>query len=312
MDHRVGRDVIRRSRGNPLIALSDLPFRASDIWNAAVTRFRGEYLLLVTVETLEGLYSIYLARAKDGIRFTVDPEPFMSPAEDSPGRVHESYGIRDARITALDGTHYITYVAAGDHGLRLGIAKTEDFRPRSVERIAYVSQVDVKNGVLFPRKVGGRYLLLKRPNDGSGIWLSRSDDLEFWGAETVVMTPRGGYWDSTRIGASAPPIEIEQGWLLIYYGEKHTSAGPLVRLGAAILDRDDPSRVLARSNIPILSPREDYERIGDVPNVVFSCGALLEDGEILLYYGASDSCICRGAAPLEDIVRSCLESEREF
>ncbi len=181
-----------------------------------------------------------------------------------------------------------------------------------MEQIAYISQVDVKNGVLFPRKVGGKYLLLKRPSTGSSIWLSYSDDLVFWGCSTVLMTPRSRYWDSDRIGAAATPIEIDEGWLLIYYGEKSTSAGPLVRLGAAILDRDDPARVLARSNIPILSPREKYERIGDIPNVVFSCGALLEDGQVNVYYGASDSCICRGAAPLEDILRVCFESEREF
>jgi predicted GH43/DUF377 family glycosyl hydrolase len=126
------------------------------------------------------------------------------------------------------------------------------------------------------------------------------------------MTPRGGFWDSTRIGPSAPPIEIDEGWLLIYYGEKGTSAGPLVRLGAAVLDRDDPSRVLARSNVPILVPREKYERIGNVPNVVFSTGVLLEDGVLSVYYGASDSCICLGKAPLDVVVRACFDSEREF
>ena len=117
--------------------------------------------------------------------------------------------------------------------------------------------------------------------------------------------------DSDRIGTAAPPIRVDAGWLLIYYGEKHTTGGPLVRLGAAVLAAEDPSRVIARSNIPILSPRERYERIGDVPNVVFSCGALLEDGQVKVYYGASDSCICLGSAAVEDIVAVCFEGERE-
>jgi len=201
-------------------------------------------------------------------------------------------------------------VAEGDHGLRVALARTGDFK--SVERIGYLSQVDEKNGALFPRRLGNRFALLTRPDPGAGIWLHYSDDLEFWGSHAAIMAPRHGYWDSTRIGVAAPPIDINEGWLLLYYGQKATSAGPLVRLGAAILDRGNPARVLARSNIPILSPREKYERVGDVPNVVFSCGALLIDDVVMVYYGASDSCICRGAAPLGEVVAACFESEREF
>ena len=322
MDGSSGRDVIRRCPRNPVISLHDMPFRCSDIWNAGVVKLPapdsgsaessqgGEYLLLITAEMLQGRYSIYPARSLDGEQFVVDDKPFMRPARSGREAMYESGGVRDPRITPMNGEYYVAYVADGDHGLRVGLARTQDFR--SVERVAYVSQVDVKNGALFPRKIAGKYLLLKRPGSGMGIWLNYSEDLVYWGSGTVVMTPRGGHWDSNRIGAAGPPIEIDQGWLLIYYGEKTTSAGPLVRLGAALLDRDDPARVLARSNVPILSPREKYERIGDVPNVVFSCGALLEDGRVKLYYGASDSCICAGEAPVEEILRTCVESKKEF
>jgi predicted GH43/DUF377 family glycosyl hydrolase len=266
--------------------------------------------MLLTVEELEGHFSIYRADSADGEEFTIDAEPFMVRQQSAPEAMYESVGIRDPRITPIDGEYFITYVADGDHGLRIALARTRDFR--SVERLGYLTQVDVKNGVMFPRKIGDKYVLLKRPDAGRSIWLSYSDDLEFWGGCSAIMTPRGGFWDSNRIGPSAPPIEIAEGWLLIYYGEKGTSAGPLVRLGAAVLDRDDPSRVLARSNVPILAPREKYERIGDVPNVVFSTGVLLDDGILDVYYGASDSCICLGSAPLEVIVRACFDSEREF
>lgn len=310
MDQQSGRDIIARCPSNPLIALDDVPFACSDIWNAGVARHNGRYLLLVTIEMLEGRHEIYLAASDDGERFVVDSEPFMSARTDGPGAEHESWGIRDPRITLLEGAYYITYVAQGDHGLRIALARTKDFS--SVERLGYISQVDEKNGAMFPETIAGRYAMLTRPDDGQSIWLTYSDDLEFWGSSVAVMTPRSGYWDSARIGAAAPPIEIGQGWLLLYYGQKNTSAGPLVRLGAAILDRDDPSRVLARSNIPILSPREKYERIGDVPNVVFSCGALLNRETVMVFYGASDSCICRGAAPLEEIIWTCFESQREY
>jgi predicted GH43/DUF377 family glycosyl hydrolase len=275
---RTGRDVIHRYTGNPLIAIEDLAFRCSDIWNAGVVRFRDEYLLLLTVETLEGLGSIYLARGRDGYHFSVES---------------------------------IAYVADSETGKRVGLARTEDFQ--SVERMNFVSEPDTKSGALFARKIGGRYAMLQRPSAGGSIWISYSDDLMYWGSSTVVITPRCGYWDSTRVGAAGPPIEIDQGWMLIYYGEKDTTAGPLVRLGAVVLDRDDPSRVIARSNIPILAPREKYERIGDVGNVVFSCGALLEgNGEVKVYYGASDSCICLGVGLLDDIVRVCHESRKEY
>ena len=127
------------------------------------------------------------------------------------------------------------------------------------------------------------------------------------------MTPRWGFWDCDRIGVGAPPMEIEQGWLFIYYGVKGTSAGPLFRLGASILERDDPKHVVGRTNVPILAPREMYERIGDVANLVFSRGAVIEpDNEVKVYYGAADSCICVGVTTVDDIVRACMESDKEF
>ncbi|MFP4354580.1 MAG: glycoside hydrolase family 130 protein [Phycisphaerae bacterium] len=310
MDGNPGQDVIRRWVDNPLIALEDLPFACSDILNAAVVPFAGEYIMLVTVEALEGQCRIYPARGRDGKHFTVAEKPLMTSAHAGCFRQHESFGIRDPRITPMDETYYIAYVADGDHGLRLGLAKTDDFQ--SVERIGFVAQVDTKNGMLFPMKYNGQYAMLTRPAEGASIWIQYSDDLRFWSGGEVVMTPRYGFWDANMIGAAAPPIEIDRGWLLIYYGEKHTSAGPLVRLGAAILDKANPARIISRSNIPILSPREPYERIGDVPNVVFSCGAILDEDDMLnVYYGASDSCICLGQAPLADVIEVCKDSEQQ-
>ena len=307
---RMGRDIIHRCPGNPLITIGSLSFQSSDIYDAGAVKVDGEYVLLVTVQSLTGRCSMYLARSTDGRHFTIDDKPFMSRAEAGPFASGEALGVRDARITKLDGTYYICYLAEGDAGERGAIARTDDFT--SYERIAFLNEPDTKNPTLFPAKIAGRYALLERPPTRA-LWIAYSDDLVYWGDRTVVMTPRGGYWDSDRVGAAAPPIEIEGGWLLIYYGVRSTSAGPLFRLGAAILDRNDPSQVVARSNVPILSPREKYERIGDVGNLVFATGALLEDdGEVLIYYGASDSCICLGAATLDEIIQACMASAREF
>jgi predicted GH43/DUF377 family glycosyl hydrolase len=207
----------------------------------------------------------------------------------------------------MDGGYYITYVASGDHGHRLAMAWTEDFQ--NVQRKGMISQVDVKNGVLFPEKIDGRYALLERPNSGGNIWVIYSDDLDFWGDAACLVTPRDGFWDTHLVGASCPPIRVDDGWIVIYYGERQTSAGPLVRMGALVLDHDDPSRVIGRSNIPILSPRERYERIGDIPNIVFSCGAIRKGDSLQIYYGASDSCICLAEAKIEDILQVCYDRE---
>jgi len=308
---KTGQDVIQRYRHNPLISINDLPIVCSDIWNAGVIRFRDKYLLLLTVETLEGLGCIYLAYGTDGHKFFVEPEPFMTASKNEPFARYETFGIFDPRITEIDSTYYITYLAESEYGRRIGLARTSDFQ--SVDRIQFISEPDTKSACLFTRKFGDCYAMLERPSAGDSIWLSYSCDLIHWGSSTVVLTPRGGYWDSNRVGAAGPPIEIEQGWLLIYYGEKDTSSGPLVRLGAAILDKENPARVLGRSNIPILAPREKYERIGDVGNIVFSCGSLLEEaGQLKIYYGASDSCICLGVTNLDEIINICRDSTEQY
>lgn len=301
--HGTGPDLVHRWEGNPLFGLEDLNFRAGDVHNIGIVQQEDCLVGLLNIESMRGTNLFYRAISADGFNFTVDPDPVMQPPHEGPRARYETFGIRDPRITPMDGRYYVTYLADSELGLRLGLAATDDFR--NLEFLGYVSQPDVKNGVLFPRKINDRYALLKRPAGGD-IWLSFSDDLTFWGDEHVVMTTRGGHWDASRVGAAAVPIEIDQGWLLIYYGAKDTSAGPLVRLGAAVLDRDEPWKVIARSNIPILSPREGYERIGNVPNLVFSCGAILRDGEIWIYYGGSDSCICLGTAGVGELVDFCM------
>ncbi len=304
MIKRKGRDVISRSEKNPLITLRDVPFQCMDVHNAGVVCFEGQYLLLVTIEMLEGFVRIYPARSSDGYNFTVEDEPFMAGAETGPFAPAENLGVRDPRVTYIDGCYYIAYIAQGTDGFRVGLARTKDFT--NVERVSLVSQPDTKGCALFPRKIKDKYAILTRPEHGGSIWISYSEDLVYWGCSDVVLSPRGGFWDANKVGAAAPPIETDAGWLLIYYGEKFTSAGPLFRLGAAVLDKKDPSKVLVRSNIPILAPRERYERLGDVGNLVFSCGALLpKDDTLQLYYGGADSCICLGTAPLSEILHIC-------
>ena len=303
------RDTVHRWEGNPLITISDLDFKCSDIRNASVVQVNDELMLLVDIEHLAGSHCIHLARQQENRRFLVDKDPFMFSSTDPRYAQYESQGVMDPRITFLDDKYYIMYVANGDHGFRIGLAMTRDFK--SAERIGLISEPDTKGGALFPSKINGKYARLERPTEGNSIWISYSDDLIYWGESKSVLSPRDGFWDLNRVGTGPPPVEIEKGWLIIYYGVKETSAGPLYRLGAAVLDKDDPTKVLGRSNIPILSPREDYERIGDTPNIVFATGALIEkNGSLEIYYGAADSCICMGTTNIEEILNICLNKRK--
>ena len=311
MGKRHGPDIVQRWEGNPAITIRDLSFRCSDICNAAAVKLADEYILLLSIQSQEGFHHLYRAHSQDGFHFEVEDEPCMGRAKEGPFALYEEQGILDARITLLEDTYYITYDALSHHGYRLALAKTKDFH--TIERVGLMSEPDTKAGVLFPERFNGRYARLERPWDGGSIWVSFSDDLTYWGGSEVVLTPRGGFWDQDRVGVATPPIRIEMGWLFIYYGVKETSAGPLFRLGAAILDPDHPETVIRRTNVPILVPRTEEERIGDVPNLVFSCGAILEpNNEFRIYYGASNSCICIGTTNIEAIIEACLDSEKEY
>jgi predicted GH43/DUF377 family glycosyl hydrolase len=300
---KMGRDLFHRWEKNPVLALEHMPFRCNTVFNGTPVKVGDEYLLLFRVEGQQGYSFFALARSDDGYNFTVHPEPVMLPAKDGPWAEYEEGGIEDPRATFIDGAFYVLYTAVSGKGYRIALAKTDDFM--SFERVAFISEPGNKDGVLFPEKINGLYVRLDRPfGKGVGsIWISYSPDLVHWGNSKVLLPPRPGYWDQFRVGASVPPIRTEKGWLELYHGTKMTSAGPIYRAGAAMLDLEDPSKVLGRCTVPLLSPRTDYERLGDVGNVVFACGAIIEpDNEVKLYYGAADTCLCVATAQLEDIL----------
>lgn len=296
-------DLLHRWEGNPAITVEDVPFRANTVFNGTpIVTEDGVYLLL-RVEGQHGYSFFALARSTDGLHFTIDEEPVMLPARDGPFALYEKKGIEDPRVTFVENTCYVVYTAVGDCGPRIALAKTTDCV--NYERIALISEPGNKDGILFPRKINGRYVRFDRPIGlGKGsIWVSYSPDLVNWGDSEAVIRPHDGYWDEFRVGASVTPIETDQGWLEIYHGVKMTSAGPIYKIGVVLLDLDDPSKVIKRGGQPILSPREEYERIGDVGNVCFACGAVLSDrGEMKIYYGAADTSICIATCTLDQIL----------
>lgn len=307
MPRKKQHDIIHRWEGNPIITMEDLPFKASDICNTGAVKIDDIFLLLITIETLRGHKKLYIARSNDGRYFDVDAKPFMDQAD----KKYEEISVMDGRITPFENTYYISYVGESRYGFRIGLARTDDFK--TVTRLGFVSEVDTKGGALFPEKINGRFAMLERPWAGGRIWISYSEDLVYWGNSEVVLSPRPGHWDSNRVGNAVPPFRLKDGrWLVIYYGIKETSAGPLFRIGAIFLDPDNPAKVIGRTNIPILSPRERYERVGDIPNLIFSCGAIMEDEKLFLYYGGSDSCICLGSTTVDEIDQECLKSKGEI
>ncbi len=311
MPRKFRHDIVRRWEGNPAITLNNLPFTTNNIYSAGAVKKDGVYILLIAMENLEGKTFIHIAKSEDGYYFDVDKTPFIFPSTDEPFRVFETRGVRETRITFMDGRYYIVYLGLGHHGFLLCLAVTDDFK--TVEKLGVISEPETKGGALFPCKFNGRYARLDRPSVGGRIWISYSKNLLTWGESKALLSPRPGFWDSHLVGCTFPPIKIKEGWLLGYYGIKKTSGGPITRMGAAILDMDNPCRVIARSNIPIISPRENYERIGDLSNVVFSSGAILEEnGEIKIYYAAADNCLCVGTTKLSEIVKTCMESSKEF
>jgi predicted GH43/DUF377 family glycosyl hydrolase len=311
MKRKRGRDLLHRWEGNPVVSLEDVPFRCNTVFNGTPVKIGDKYLLLMRVEGLQGYSFFSLARSNDGLQFTVDEEPWVLPATDGPFETWEENGIEDPRVTLIDDQYYIMYTAVGGYGHRIALARTQDFE--SFERVALVSSPGNKDGVLFSEKIHGFYARLDRPlgYDIGSIWISYSPDLINWGRSELVMCPRARYWDSFRIGASAPPIRTDQGWLELYHGVRMTSSGPVYRLGTVMLDLENPAQVVGRCLEPALSPREEYERIGDVGNVVFGGGAIVEpNGETKVYYGAADTSICVAIGRIDELINSCFQGNR--
>jgi predicted GH43/DUF377 family glycosyl hydrolase/glycosyltransferase involved in cell wall biosynthesis len=229
-----------------------------------------------------------VARSPDGLRFTIDPEPTIVSANPL-----EEYGIEDPRITKIGDVFHITYVAVSRLGITTARMTTKDFR--TFERHGIIMHPDQKDVLLFPEKVGGSYLAFTRPMPGSfgrvlGIWVADSDDLVHWGNHRPVAQPRAGMWDEMRIGASLVPIRVESGWLEIYHGADRDNR---YAMGAILLDAGDPTKVLARTDRPLMVPEADYERDGFLHDVVFPTGYTdLGDGDIRVYYGAADTSTC--------------------
>ncbi len=304
--------IIRRYENNPILTKHDVPYPVETVHNAGVVKHDGRYMMLFRSHLRNGRSIIGLAESPDGFKFSVKPEPFITPAKAEPFASYEAYGVEDPRICALEDVYRITYSAYSMHGVRVALAGTRDFK--RLERIALITQADYRNVVLFPEKLDGRYVRLDRPHSEISpwsIWISYSPDLVHWGDAKVVIKPLTYHWDEMKIGPGATPIKTDKGWLSIYHGVFKTMDGSVYRLGAALHDLHDPARVLGVADDWILQPEDPWEVSGYVHNVVFCCGAVAEDdGTVKIYWGGADSVMCVGTARMDDLVAMCLDNPR--
>jgi beta-1,2-mannobiose phosphorylase / 1,2-beta-oligomannan phosphorylase len=306
------RELFERHPDNPILTADDWPYAVNAVFNPAAAVVDGHTVLLARVEDRRGISHLTVARSANGIDdWAVEHEPLLASDDTT---ASEQWGFEDARAVWVDELERwaITCTVYGPAGPAVFLATTEDFR--AVERYGVIKHPEDKNAALLPHRIDDRWVLLHRPKTQFGgghgeILLSRSADLVSWSAPEQVLQPRAGaWWDSERIGIGPPPLRTEHGWLLLYHGVKETVAGDMYRVGLALLDLDEPTRVLRRLPAWILAPVASYERTGDVPNVVFPCGLVHDEpsDEIRLYYGAADSSICLATGRLGELLDAVL------
>ncbi len=301
-----------RSSDNPIVTARDIPpmppeiVDPSSVFNPGAVRWNDRYMLMLRVQTRGRRTYLVMAESANGRVFDVWSEPVRIEGLESCGE--HIYHVYDPRLTRVDDEFLVMFAADTETGCRLGTARTTDFL--HFELVGLGDHPDIRNGVIFPERFGDRYLRLDRPNrlnadgpmSGDEIGLSESIDLVDWRPVATVMRGRPRYWDEL-IGAGPPPIRTRSGWLVVYHGiSTHFGSVNIYQAGVALLDLADPSQLIGRSRDNVLEPRELYELVGQVPNVVFPSGMVvddydsegyaLEDSPVRVYYGAADTTVC--------------------
>lgn len=315
---------MKRNKNNPIVKPTDIPeikpdlVDVSSVFNPGAIKFNDKYLMMLRVQNRARETYLMMAESDDGVNFRPENEFIKWNGLD---KVKEQiFHIYDPRITKIDGEYYIMFAMDMTSGCKLGLGTTKDFK--SFYFMGVVSEEDNRNGVLFPEKIDGKFIRFDRPNKvqlegpltGSAIWISESDDLLTWKPKAELIKGRDHYWDEL-IGAGPPPIKTKEGWLCVYHGiAMHYQ--PIYQAGVLLLDLNDPTKVISRGRFNILEPRELYETVGQVPNVIFPTGLIAEkfdedgfalpDSDVKLYYGAADTVIGLAESTIEELTQQCF------
>lgn len=304
---------LTRCAANPLLEpIAEHAWESRTVFNCGVTNYDDKVILIYRAQgTVNNVSHLGWAESTDGVDFERRPEPVFSP-----GGLDESFGVEDPRLTWIGDTCHMLYTAWGPHPdhepgtigpegwpyawIKVNHASTKDFVTWDRHGTVFDGP-DNKDAAFFPRKVGDRYMAFHRIQPS--MWVAYSDDLKTWGDYKVIMEPRPGCYDELKLGAGGPPIETDEGWLVIYHGVDHNK---VYRLGVAMLDKDDPTKVINRPVEPILEPEEPWELVGDVPNVVFTCGTAELGDDYLIYYGGADKVIALATANKRELIDFAL------
>ena len=301
-----------RYSANPVIPRDLLP-DSNSIFNSAVVPFGKGFAGVFRVDDKNRRMTLRAGFSDNGINWKINPETIKFEGAD-PEVGEWVYGY-DPRVVEIEGRYYVSW-CNGYHGPTIGLAWTDDFK--TFHQLENALLPYNRNGVLFPRKIDGKFVLLSRPSDTGhtafgDIFLSESKDLEYWGHHRHVMSPAPfevSAWQCMKIGAGPVPIETPEGWLLFYHGVLHSCNGYVYAFGSALLDLEQPWKVLARSGQYLISPQTIYECAGDVPNVTFPCAALYDEptGRIAVYYGCADTVTGLAFGRIDDIIRFTKET----
>jgi predicted GH43/DUF377 family glycosyl hydrolase len=309
--YQIKSNLFRRYEGNPILTPEMWPYEVNSVFNAGATLYNNRVLLLLRVEDRRGISHFSKATSEDGLtNWEIDSTPTMIPERDKYPEDH--YGIEDARIVKLKdlNIYAIVFTSFSKSGPLVSLTTTVNFK--DFKRVGIICPPDDKDASLFPRQFNGRWALLHRPSSsvGAHIWISFSPDLVHWGNSMILIPARkGSWWDAHKIGLGPQPIETKEGWLIIYHGVKTTAAGALYRLGLALLDLEDPTKVIKRCDEWVFGPNEIYERIGDVPDVTFPCGVVVKGDELIMYYGAADTTLAVATASIPEILNYILTAK---
>ena len=294
-------DPVWRSELNPIIKRDILP-NGNSVFNSAVVPFKGKFAGVFRIDDKERRLRLHRGFSEDGIHWQIDPKQLELIGKDGSRTKVLGY---DPRVVKIEDTYYISFCNCVN-GPTVCVAYTKDFEEFYDLGNSFLPFN--RNGVLFPRKIDGKYGMLSRPSDNGhtpfgDIYYSDSPDLEYWGHHRHVMSTTGG-WQELKIGAGPVPTETSEGWLLIYHGVLLSCNGYVYSAGAAILDRDEPWKVKYRTKPYILAPTQLYEQVGDVPNVVFPCANLCdaETGRMTIYYGGADTVVCMAHTTVDELI----------
>ena len=298
-------DVLWRSERNPIIPRDAIP-SSNSIFNSAVVPYQNGFAGVFRCDSKTRQMQLHSGRSSDGVKWTIQNERIQFvPDNPTVAEISDFVYAYDPRVCWLEDRYYVTW-CNGYHGPTIGVGYTYDFEKFYQLENAYLPYN--RNGVLFPRKINSKYAMLSRPSDTGhtpfgDTFYSESPDMMHWGRHRFVMRPAGG-WQSTKVGPGPIPIETTQGWLLIYHGVLTSCNGFVYSIGAALLDIDQPWKIMYRTEPYLLSPQRLYEQVGDVPNVTFPCAALADaaTGRLAVYYGGADTVTCLAFAQVDELI----------